>query len=421
MVPSASRRAELDRQIQADPYDAGHVAARLLLAAAEGDWTECERDLAIVRRLVDRGAGLSALEALVADRRSPAKAGHRAFLFCDDPATQSALARDVLDGQAEVARRLAVDEPIVLVDAREEGHPFAFAESFAASCAFIRLPAGCGVEILRHELAHAGLRSGLRLLDEGLADWFAGDEVEIGGAESRARAPLRGLLATPFTSDIHFESVAPTPEDRRALRARARDLIAALEARGGGPGLRDLFRSIAALRDSEDAIGLIEAGLGTTIDDWERPRPLPDGERLDSLGRRLLRARTDRDLEGLDACAAEGLALGAGCAGWEAIDLGVVATFVAARERLARGEDVSPAAIAAADAWIGEARARGLPEGRRAALCGHRASLAAVAGRAAGAQVRTLVATERAEKAFRQALVHDPDDLDAHAGIAHLL
>lgn len=421
MVLSTSPRARLDRQIQADPYDAGHVVTRLLLAAADGDWTSCERDLAIAGRLLKRGAGLSALEFLVADRRSPAKAGDHAFLLCDDSATEPALARAVVDAQAEVARRLAVDEPVVLVDAREAGHAFAFAESFAPSCAFVRLPARSSVATVRHELAHAGLQSGLRLLDEGLADWFMGDDLGPDTEDDRPRAPLRGLLVTPFTGDIHFESVATTPEDRRILRARARNLIGSLEARGGGEGLRDLFRSIAALRVPEEAVGLIEAALGGTIDDWERPRPLPDPERLGSLRLRLLRARAERDLDSLDACAAEGLALGSDCAGWEAIDLGVVATFVAARERLARGDEVPPTQIAAADAWIAEAKARGLPAGRRAALSGHRASLAAIAGRTAGVQVRTLLATERAEKAFSQALIHDPEDLDAHAGLAHLL
>jgi ABC-type multidrug transport system ATPase subunit len=419
---SASTRAGLDEQIQADPYDAGHVLLRLLLAAAEGDWTGCERDLTIARRLLKRGAGLSALESLVAERRSPAQAGDRAFLLCDDPATGRALVRDVVAGQAEVASRLAVDAPIVLVDARAEGHPFAFAESFAPSCAFIRLPPHSSVAILRHELAHAGLQSGLRLLDEGLADWFAGDD-DAGSdiADDRPRAPLRGLLTTPFTTEIHFESVAPTPQDRQILRARSRDLIAALETRGGAEGVRDLFRSIAALRDPEDAVGLIEASLGATIDEWERPRPLLDPARVGSLRLRLLRARMERDLDSLDACAADGLTLGGECAGWEAIDLGIVATFVAARERLARGDEVPPARIAAADAWIAEAKARGLPAGRRAALSGHRASLAAIAGHSAGAQVRTLLAVERAEKAFLQALSHDPEDLDAHAGLAHLL
>lgn len=418
---SASTRAGLDEQIQADPYDAGHVLMRLLLAAADSDWAGCERDLSIARRLLKRGAGLSALESLVADRRSPARAGDRAFLLCDDASTERELARNVVDGQAEVARRLAVDEPIVLVDARIQGHPFAFAESFAPSCAFIRLPPRSSVAILRHELAHAGLQSGLRLLDEGLADWFTGGGTSADVEEDRPRAPLRGLLTTPFTSDIHFESVAPTPEDRLILRGRARDLVASLEARGGGEGLRDLFRSIAALRDPEAAVALIEKSLGATIEEWERPRPLVDPARLAGLRLHLLRARMKRDLDGLDACAAQGLTLGGQSAGWEAIDLGVAATFVAARERLARGEDVSPAQIAAADAWIAEAKARGLPAGRRAALAGHRASLAAIAGHSAGAQVRTLLAVERAEKAFVQALIHDPEDLDAHAGLGHLL
>jgi ABC-type multidrug transport system ATPase subunit len=422
MASSASTRAKLDQQIEADPYDAGYVVTRFLLAAADGDWNSCERDLAIAQRLVSRGAGLSALECLVAAHRSPAQAGDHAFLLCDDAATERSLGRSVVEGQREVARRLAVGQPIVLVDAQEAGHSFAFAESFSPSCAFIRLPKSrASVATIRHELAHAGLQSGLRLLDEGLADWFAGEDPGVDVSQDGFRAPLRGLLTTRFTSEIHFESVAPTPEDRRILRARARDLVASLEARGGAEGLRDLFRSIAALRDREEAIGLIEASLGMTIDDWERPKPPFDPARLRCLRLRLLRARMDRDLDSLDVCAAEGLTLGGKCAGWEAIDLGIIATFVAARERLARGGEVSPAQIAAADAWIAEAKARGLPPGRRAALSGHRASLAAVAGRAAGAHVRTLLAVERAEKAFLQALDHDPDDLDAHAGLAHLL
>ncbi len=425
MATLASPRTVLNDRITADPYDPKHIVARLLYAASDADWSDCERDLGIARRLLTRGAGISALEALVEGRFSPIRAGESGFLLCDDDDMARELANMLVNGQAEVTGRLGVDEPVVLVDARVAGQPFAFAEPFAPSCAYIRLIASHDLATdLRHELAHAGLQSGMRLLDEGMADWFSrtGDEDEDRAAPDPSRqAPLRGLLTTPFTTDIHFESVAPTPEERRALRKRARDLVAAIEKRGGPSGLSALFGAIAALRDPVRAILLIEESLGSTIEDWESPKLPVDPKRLDALRSRLLRARVDRDLDTLDACAAEGLDLGAQFAGWEAIDAGVVATFVGARERLARDQEVSPTAIAAADAWIAEARVRGLPPGRAAALSGHRASLAAGAGRAASAEVRTITASERAEKAFRQALAFDGDDVDAHSGLAHLL
>jgi len=425
MQTNKSPRTLLDDRISADPYDPKHIVARLLHAAAEADWPECERDLGIARRLLTRGAGLSALESLVENRVRPVRASDSGFLLCEDDTAAQKLSCLIVDVQAEVARRLGVDEPVVLIDACTIGQPFAFAEPFGPSCAYIRLIMKHDVATdLRHELAHAGLQSGMRLLDEGLADWFANAEDEhepICSQETVQQAPLRGLLTLPFSTDIHFESVAPTAKERSVLRKRARDLVAAIDKKVGPNGLSALFHAIAALRDPAGAILLIEESLGSTIEDLERPKLPVDPQRIDALRTRLLRARVDRDLDALDACATDGISLGGRFAGWEAIDAGAVATFVGARERIARDQAVSPAAIAAADAWIAEARARGLPPGRAAALDGHRASLAAGAGRAAGAEIRTITASERAEKAFRLALAFDDNDVDAHSGLAHLL
>lgn len=425
MPTGTSPRTLLDDRINADPYDPKYIVARLLHAAAEADWSDCERDLGIARRLLTRGAGLLALETLVVNRVRPMRASDGGFLLCDDNTAAGKLSRLIVDGQAEVARRLGVDEPVVLIDACAKGLPFAFAEPFAPSCAYIRLIMNHDLATdLRHELAHAGLQSGMRLLDEGMADWFSkavDDDETCGSREPLQQAPLRGLLTMPFTTDIHFESVAPTAKERNVLRRRARDLVAAIEKKGGPNGLSALFHAIAALRDPARAIMLIEESLGSTIEDWERPKLPVDPQRLDSLRIRLLRARVDRNLDALDACATDGISLGGRFAGWEAIDVGVVATFVGARERIARDQAVSAAAIAAADAWIAEARARGLPPGRVAALSGHRASLAAGAGRAASAEIRAITASERAEKAFRLALSFDDNDVDAHSGLAHLL
>lgn len=259
--------------------------------------------------------------------------------------------------------------------------------------------------VLTHELAHAVLASGNRLLDEGFADLVS--EPSDAPRAPPHGPPLGDLLTEDWTNDLQFGKAWRNEQQRRGLRQRARDLVEALLERNGPTELRALFGYVRS--EPEHVVAIVETNLGMSLRDWDN-RPTPE---LLDLQQRIGAAQNDRDLVALQALAAEALEAAIGAPSWRSIDLGVVAELASARECLLRGDPVEPTLISTADSWIVRATQLGLPKSRQLVLSAHRETLALIAANNAGLSSRAASSAARISGLLEAALDLEPNDLDA--------
>ena len=404
--------------------DIANPVLLLLSAAADGDVKAANKAWKGLTGLLAPGAARKALKD-VASGQSVAYCIDQGFymvsaangLPCDTD-----LLHKVCCERRDIASRLQVAEPNIVLGF-DETLSIAFAEPLAEYGSYIQMPAAMArTNVLRHEIAHACLRSGNRLLDEGLADWIAGGgDVERPEAGECAAVMLRTALAADFKYDAYFDSIAPDPVQQKRLRADAALLVSQLHDRAGAEGLKSIFFSLAAGQTIDSIIVEIETLLGETLEKLCGIDSQQDAEQLQSICDSIYKAQLAGDAAGLSMASSRAFALAKTHAGWQAIDTGVVALLGAARLRIARGEEGQASTVAVADAWVAEAKQRGLPDSRVAALAAHRAILGVIAARREGLRARVVIGVRTAEKYLRQAIAADPEDLDAHATLAYLL
>jgi energy-coupling factor transporter ATP-binding protein EcfA2 len=387
---------------------------RCLAAAAQGDWDMLREAVAAMRG----GAARTALRGLVEQQERPHRHADRCYVLAD--AEKAEVGRNLSEAVGSVSAVLGMAAPTVLLDIREHGPALAFAERIGADAdtGYIRIPpANVNPRTLTHEIVHCSLQSGNRVLDEGLADWVAD---RLHGAPDRSAllepAALAAALASPhLSSDVYFDATAPTAEARARLRNSAVGVVEAINARGGIDAIRTLYLSGAQLAPKAVVAAFSEAAaISLGVEDHDAA--------LATLRENLYAAQIAGDRDALRETATQSIKLGRDRQDdWRPLDTAVVALLASARETVRVGGSEAASTIVVADAWLTEAKARGLPPSRAEALAGHRAMVGWIGALAGGIRARAIVGSQRAERHFREALVLDPDDRDADAALAFLL
>ena len=271
--------------------------------------------------------------------------------------------------------------------------------------------------VVVHEVAHAFLSCGVRLLDEGFATFVASrlgeqppDDIQL------PQYSLRALLSPAANSAVAFEAVIGAREAPSVYAYGARIIGSLHDARGMG-AVRRLFRDVQLASDVEELLALVSVAVREGGDTAPAPGVRPTSPSPDSIGtRRLIFEAHDRqDAEVLTAPIAE-LERQLGEGDFGILDLLLCARLAAANLAYVGGRH-DPANIERIDLLVAEASGR-LASARLWAIRGHRAMLALKLDRKNILKVAT--AYRRAVFAYERALELCPSDSDAVLGRALL-
>jgi ABC-type multidrug transport system ATPase subunit len=272
--------------------------------------------------------------------------------------------------------------------------------------------------IVFHEVAHCFLNCGVRLLDEGLAHYFAGHFAGIELTIAPERLPsIRSVLTR--RSDAMFGELGHGISDAyQAACVVGAQLVEAVLAKVGVPGLLRLFGAAAEASSDAELVALVESVLGEPL-----PRSQPSAV-LDENQAALVnqvrqaifeawRTKVASDLDGaiaaLDAAdfmSSQGL-----------LDSMISASINRALLAVNAGEPLQEQELARIDAMMREGAC--LPMGRQQLWRGCRAVLTIAMVRPNPIKVAT--AGQQAVQAFKQAAELIPDDPDLLVHHATLL
>ena len=145
----------------------------------------------------------------------------------------------------------------------------------------------------RHEICHAFCWSGRRYLDEGLADFFAGN-LNAADEDDNKGPSTRSLIEIENGSDLHLERHAEDSVAAMRLRRRAAALAKELATRLGAAGVRQLYEQLLGLGGS-DAADRVERALGRPLQAWDHERGDPKTTPLASALTLLVDLETTAD------------------------------------------------------------------------------------------------------------------------------
>ena len=246
------------------------AAGAVLLRAAHGDAHGAGQALERLFALRGRFHAYPILQDMLAGRRAWQPAGS-VYVLGEQP-PPAALLRNFDEAVAACASFLGLPPPCILLQCVPASRDMHLTMESFPGLAMVRLSTQSDgfAEGLRavvfHEVAHCFLTSGVRLLDEGLAQLFAN---RFGGAQPlpprpELVPPLRTLLTRD--GDVMFGGAADGTIDayRAACRAGA-DVLEQVDARGGAAAIVDLFRAVARASSDTQLAQLVEEASGQSF------------------------------------------------------------------------------------------------------------------------------------------------------------
>ncbi len=127
----------------------------------------------------------------------------------------------------------------------------------------------------KHEICHTFVWSGRRFLDEGMADYFAGQSGVMDPADLQGPS-TRSLIEQDNSTNLHFEEVSGGPISALRIRRRAYTLASDLVSLLGWIGTRDFYQSLLSL-PSGHITDAVEQALGENLDSWDDAKKLKAG------------------------------------------------------------------------------------------------------------------------------------------------
>lgn len=214
--------------------------------------------------------------------------------------TAEMTARDlggIADAYRSAAATLDEEAPLVIVDVAEGNlTPKHHDEVSGLSVVEIGIGSVGDQVTLAHEFAHAIMRCGHRVLDEGLAEWVgtacAADDPAMAKERLRRQAegspPIDMLATRAWRSEPAFESVKAPPG---APHARAALAVINYVEEHGLAALKVLFRRVA-----EEGTSDIRSLLGLADEAITTPLPLraaPDADEISSIRHQFRRGEAE--------------------------------------------------------------------------------------------------------------------------------
>lgn len=215
-----------------------------------------------VRPVLAGRAVCSVLDRLLASEEPVHKAGDH--LYCAGAECDLDLLRRA---HAIVQEALPGETPLVLIHIDELSGGARHVGELAGLSVISLPPAAADLETFVHELVHAFIASGHRMLDEGLAEWLAVLAASSGPQEARAKLAARAaagpaietLSARRWADQPCFEGLAVPLGSAHAVAALT---VADYAERHGMPALLTLMRRVDAeqIEDIRTLIGAPSAG-----------------------------------------------------------------------------------------------------------------------------------------------------------------
>ncbi len=200
------------------------------------------------------------------------------------------------DAIAQCRQFLGLPAPCILLQCRAETRDLHLTMESFPGLAVLRLstlspgyPDGLRA-VQFHEVAHCFLTCGVRLLDEGLAHFFAGRfaGAALPEADMALLPPMRALLSR--ASDSMFgESVDSDLQVYLSACRVGADLVQAIHAQGGADGIVRLFAAVARATSEAQILRLVEQASGRQFPAAVRGGgPTPAQAELISLARQAV-------------------------------------------------------------------------------------------------------------------------------------
>jgi ABC-type multidrug transport system ATPase subunit len=271
-----------------------------------------------------------------------------------------------------------------------------------------------------HEVAHAFLSCGNRLLDEGWAHYFA-HAFAAGahaGGDPQCTFSLRALLSRAAGRTLLFEDAGAEVADIRAISALGARVVGSVIAQQGVDGVLSLFRQVLQSTSDAEVYQLVETAIGAQLETFHQV--LPSGAELAKLAEEArdaeFRAYATQQPSDLDAAIAK---LSSSAPGRSAVILDALLSVLLAKSILSLNvnQPVHAEQLAIIDMYFQDGAM--LPESRLWTLRGHRAVLALKLEKANFIKAATY--SKKAVAAYEKALALNPNDPDTVIGRALLL
>lgn len=317
---------------------------------------------------------------------------------------------------------IAIEPPIVLVECADDSALHLTTESFRG-LATIRLAVGVTPERLRaaihHEVAHACMSCGVRLVDEGFATFFAHRSMGDKPAEAPAvlKYSARTLLSGAAQRGVVFEGAGVDAAEAGSVREFGSRIVEAVYERRGAMGLKRLFHDLSLSATDAEVFQLVEDAVGVPLESLHASPPQVQQEREPCADAKqvIAAAWESESVSDIVAYIAKLEAAG-GPSDGACLDALISCKTALVELQLHLGQAIAPTDLSRIDLLLEEARV--LPASRLWAMRGRRALIALECERS---NVLKLVAnSKRALFAFKKALELDPKEADAVIGRALL-
>lgn len=345
--------------------------------------------------------------------------------FRGNAAFPDTLKRDLTDAVHACETFLGIDRPTIIVELSDQLQGAHLTINSFPGLATIRLSTSSAdyPDGLRHaashEVAHAFLSCGNRLLDEGWAHYFAHQFGAARAEDGDKPCPfsLRSLLSSAAGRTMFFDDAGADVSHIQAISALGARMVSCIVDRSGAGGLLDVFRRLSRSTSDAETYAIIGAALGAPLDVFHQVQA-SDAE-LSALADDAMeagfRAYADARPEALDPVI-ERLLDAAPSRHAPILDSLLSARIAQSVLTLNLGGTVGERELATIDMYFKDAGI--LPESRLWALRGHRAVLSLKLEKANFVKAATY--NKKAIAAYERALALDGADPDAIIGRALL-
>ncbi|MFL6630845.1 MAG: ATP-binding cassette domain-containing protein [Massilia sp.] len=411
----------------AGPDRGGHLLAGLAASfAVHAARADADAALASLGRMFDLRGRFPLYDGL---RHAVARGDTvRAFgpvYFLGDGDCPEALQRDIADAVHFCESLLGIERPTIIVELSGELRGAHLTITSFPGLATIRLATSSTgyPDRLRHaachEVAHAFLSCGNRLLDEGWAHHVAhrfGADRDDGG-DAPCPFSLRSLLSKAAGRTMLFEDAGADVSHVHAISALGARVIASVVDRNGVAGVLEVFDRVSRSTSDAESCAIVEAALGVALDAFHRVQ-VSEAE-LAALADDALeagfRAYADETPEAFDPVVDR--LLDAAPSRHAAILDSLLSALIAKSVLILNlGGTVGDEELATIDMYFKDAGI--LPESRLWALRGHRAVLSLKLEKANFIKAATY--NKKAMAAYERALALNGNDPDAVIGRALL-